>query len=112
MAGLLGAIVHIRKRGEGRIDFKKIVVTCGVGLVAIVANNLTARGLCVIFRDPDRSTVARTAISRLDLIDQMSAADRANYLRRLQAKATDPITKEAIPAILAPDQNSVRSWKD
>jgi len=31
----------------------------------------------------------------------MSAADRANYLHRLQANASDPITKEAIPAILA-----------
>ncbi|HWX17220.1 MAG TPA: hypothetical protein VNY07_11575 [Chthoniobacterales bacterium] len=101
MASLLGVIAHIRKGSEGRIYFKRFVVTCAVGLVAIVAANLTTRGLCVIFREPYRSTVARTAISRLDLIDQMSAADRANYLRGLQAKASDPITKEAIPAILA-----------
>ena len=101
MAYLLGAITHIKKRGEGRICLKKFVVTCAVGLVAIVAANLTTRSLCVVFREPYRSTVARTAISRLDLIDQLPAADRANYLRRLQANASDPITKEAIPAILA-----------
>ena len=101
MAYLLGAITHIKKRGEVRICLKKSVVTCAVGLVAIVAANLTTRSLCVVFREPYRSTVARTAISRLDLIDQLPAADRANYLRRLEANASDPITKEAIPAILA-----------
>jgi hypothetical protein len=101
MATLLGAIAHIRKSGDGRIYFKRFIVTCAVGLVAILAANLTTRCLCVVFGEPYRSTVARTAISRLDLIDQMSGADRANYLRRLQANASDPITKEAIPAILA-----------
>jgi hypothetical protein len=101
MASLLGAITDIKKRGEGRIHLKKIVVTCAIGFVAIVAANLTTRGLCVAFREPYHSTVARTAISRLDLIDQLSAADRVNYVRKLQANASDPITKEAIPAILA-----------
>ena len=101
MAYLLGAITHIRKSGEGRIFFKNFVATCAVGLVAIVAANLTTRILCVVFREPYRSTVARTAIAQLDLIDQLPTVDRANYLRRLQANASDPITKEAIPAILA-----------
>ena len=101
MAYLLGAITDIKKRGEGRIRLKKFVVTGAVGFVAIVAANLTTRSLCVAFQEPYRSTIARTAISRLDLIDQLSAADRANYVRRLQANASDPITKEAIPAILA-----------
>jgi hypothetical protein len=101
MAYLLGVIMHIRKSGEGRIYFKKFAATCAVGLAAIVAANLTTRSLCVVFREPYRSTAARTAIARLDLIDRLPAADRANYLRRLQANASDPITKEAIPAILA-----------
>lgn len=101
MAFLLSVITHIRKSGEWRIYFKKFLVTCAVGLVALVAANLTTRSLCIVFHEPYRSTVSRTAISRLDFIDQMSAADRADYLDRLQANASDPITKEAIPAILA-----------
>jgi len=101
VAYLLGASTHIRKSGEARTYFKKFVATSAVGLVAIVAANLTTRSLCVIFREPYRLTVARTAIAQLDLIDQLPDIDRANYLRRLQADASDPITKEAIPAILA-----------
>jgi len=101
MVYLLGAITYIRRSGEGHIYFKKFVAACAVGLVAIVAANLTTRSLCVVFREPYRSTVARTAISRLDLIDQLPAGDRANYLHKMQANASDPIAKEAIPAILA-----------
>jgi hypothetical protein len=101
MAYLLGVITHIRKSDEGRIYFKKFGVTCAVGLAAIVAANLTTRSLCVVFREPYRSTAARTAIARLDLIDRMPFPERDNYLRKLQINASDPITKEAIPAILA-----------
>ena len=89
----------LEKVVKGGTYLKKFVATSAVGLVAIVAANLTTRSLCVIFREPYRLTVARTAIAQLDLIDQLPAIDRANYLRRLQADASDPITKEAIPAI-------------
>jgi hypothetical protein len=101
MAFLLSATTHIRKSGKRRVYFKKFVATCAVGVVALGAANLTTRSLCIVFHEPYRSTVARTAISRLKFIDQLPAIDRANYLRRLQANASDPITKEAIPAILA-----------
>ena len=100
MAFLLSATTHIRNSGKRRIYFKNFVATCAVGLVAVVAANLTTRSLCIVFNEPYRSTVARTAISRLKFINQLPAIDRANYLRRLQANASDPITKEAIPAIL------------
>jgi hypothetical protein len=98
---LLATIVRVRNPDDRRIHFRKFVVTCGIGFIAIVATNLTTRALCLILREPYRSVTARTAISRLDLIDQMPASDRARYLQSLQDKATDPITKEAIPAVLA-----------
>jgi len=101
MAYLLGAIAHVKKSDEAHIYVKKFGLTCAVGLVAIVVANLTTRSLCIVFHEPYRSTVARTLISRLDFIDRLPAVDRTNYVRRLQANASDPNTKEAIPAILA-----------
>lgn len=98
---LLATIARIRNSGERRIYFRKFLITCGISFIAIVATNLTTRALCLILREPYRSVTARTAISRFDLIDRMPAPDRARYLQSLQDEAPDPITKEAIPAVLA-----------
>jgi hypothetical protein len=98
---LLGVIVRIMKREEHRAYLRKFLAACAIGLVVIVAGNLTTRALCIFFREPYRSIVARTAIYRFDLIDQMPSPERENYLGKLQVSASDPITKAAIPAILA-----------
>jgi hypothetical protein len=98
---LLATIVRVRNPDDRRTHFRKFLVTCGIGLIAIVAASLTTRTLCFVHREPYRSVVARTAIGRFDLIDRMPAGDRDRYLQTLQAKAPDPITKEAIPAVLA-----------
>jgi hypothetical protein len=98
---LLATIARVRNPDDRRAHFRKFLVTCGIGLIAIVAAHLTTRTLCFVLREPYRSVVARTAIYRFDLIDRMPAGDRDRYLRALQASASDPITKEAIPAVLA-----------
>jgi hypothetical protein len=98
---LLGTIAHFRNRSERQVHFRKFLITAGIGLVAIIAANLTAFALCVVLREPYRSVAGRTAIYRFDLIDRMSVQEKDNFLRKLQAATADPITKEAIPAILA-----------
>lgn len=98
---LLATIARVRNPENRRTHFRKFLATCGIGLIAIVAANLTTRVLCFALREPYRSVVARTAIYRFDLIDRMPAEDRDRYLQALQASAPDPITKEAIPAVLA-----------
>jgi hypothetical protein len=98
---LLATIARLRNPNERRSHFKKFLITCGIGLSAIVAANLTTRTLCFVVHEPYRSVVARTAIGRFDLIDRMSAPEKERYLQTLQNEAPDPITKEAIPAVLA-----------
>jgi hypothetical protein len=101
VAYLLAAIARTRDLSNRRIHFRKFVITCAIGFIAIIAANLTTRALCLVLREPYRSVTARTAIYRLDFIDRMPAGDRERYLQSLQDKAKDPITKEAIPAVLA-----------
>lgn len=100
LAFLFAAVVRVRDRSARRAHLKKFFTTCVIGLSAIVAANLTTRALCVVLREPYRSVVARTAIYRLDLIDRLPAPDKDAYLHKLEVKASDPITREAIPAIL------------
>ena len=98
---LLGAIAHFRNRSERLAHSRKFLIAAGIGLIAIIAANLTTVTLCVILREPYRSVVGRTAIYRFDFIDQMPAQERAAFLRKLQASASDSIAKDAIPAVLA-----------
>ena len=98
---LLATIVCLRNPNDRRAYFRKFLIKCGIGLSAIVAANLTTRTLCLVFREPYRSVIARTAIGRFDLIDRMPDPEKERYLQALQDQAPDPITKEAIPAVLA-----------
>jgi len=98
---LLATIARLKSPNARRTHFIKFLITCAIGLSAIVAANLTTRTLCFVLREPYRSVVARTAISRLDLIDRMPVPEKERYLQALQNEASDPITKEAIPAVLA-----------
>ncbi len=71
-----------------------------IGALAICFSYATTFFLCVIFREPYRSIVSRTAVYRLDEIDQLPPAERAAFIRTLQDKADDPLIKDAIPIIL------------
>nr|MDQ6912792.1 hypothetical protein [Verrucomicrobiota bacterium] len=71
-----------------------------IGVLAICFSYATTFFLCVIFREPYRSIVSRTAVYRLDEIDQLPPVDRAAFIRTLQDKADDPLIKDAIPIIL------------
>jgi hypothetical protein len=112
---LFGTIASVRNQTQRRAHFRKFLITSSVGVAALIAARLTAVALCLVLHEPYRSVVGRTAIYRFDLIDRMPAQEKDDYLRKLQAAAPDPITKEAIPAVLAAKGywgNSMRVIKD
>lgn len=78
-------------------NFRRAVL---VGLSAIALAHLTTLGLCLVFGEPYRSIVSRTAIYRFDEIDRLPPIERAAFLKSLQDKSDDPITREAIPRLL------------
>jgi len=67
---------------------------------ALIAVQLTVLSLCLVFHEPYRFVIGRSLIYRFDWIDRMPTEEKAVYLRKLQTSASDPITKEAIPAVL------------
>src|SRR5205814_205728 len=83
--------------------------------ITLIAAKLTVLDLCLAFHEPYRSVIGRSLIYRFDLIDRMPAEEKAAYLRKLQTSASDPITKQAIPAVLMAKGywgNSMRVIKD
>jgi hypothetical protein len=98
---LFGAIVFVRNQSARRAHFRKFLVTSAIGVAALIAAQLTALALCLVLREPYRSVIGRTAIYRFDLIDRMPAQEKDDFLRKLQAATPDPITKDAIPIVLA-----------
>ena len=82
------------------MHFKKFLITSAVSATALIAVQLTVLSLCLVFHEPYRFVIGRSLIYRFDLIDRMPTEEKAVYLRKLQTSASDPITKEAIPAVL------------
>ena len=97
---LFGTIVFLPNQRNRRAHFRKFLITSAVGASAFIAGQLTVIALCLVFHEPYRSVIGRSLIYRFDLIDRMPTEEKAVYLRKLQTNASDPITKEAIPAVL------------
>jgi hypothetical protein len=95
-----GIVAFSRDESRRRGHVRKFLITSAVGVAAFVAGQLTILDLCLVFHEPYRSLIGRPMISRFDLIDRMPTEEKAVYLRKLQSSASDPITKEAIPAVL------------
>ncbi len=98
--GFLCALVRARSITKPLHLWRNFFRTVTIGLLAICFAYATTFFLCVIFREPYRSIVSRTAVYRLDEIDHLPPAERAAFIQTLQDKADDPLTKEAIPIIL------------
>jgi hypothetical protein len=90
----------MRFRSEPRRWWRKTYRAAIVGALAILCAHATTLVLCALFREPYRSIVSRTAIYRLDQIDGLPKDERAAFIRELQDKTSDPLTKEAIPRLL------------
>jgi len=99
---LFGTIVFFPDRRKRRLHFGKFLITSAVGALALIAGQLTVLSLCLVFHEPYRFVIGRSLIYRFDLIDRMPTEEKAVYLRKLQTSASDPITKEAISAVLEP----------
>ncbi len=112
---LFGTITFLPDQRKRRAHFRKFLITSAVGAAAFIAAKLTVLDLCLAFHEPYRSVIGRSLIYRFDLIDRMPAEEKAAYLRKLQTSASDPITKQAIPAVLMAKGywgNSMRVIKD
>ena len=97
---LFGTIVFLADQRKRRANFRKFLITSAVSATALIAVQLTVLSLCLVFHEPYRFVIGRSLIYRFDLIDRMPTEEKAVYLRKLQTSASDPITKEAIPAVL------------
>ena len=90
----------VRPRDGTRQLWRKFLRAVVIGLLAICFSYATTFFLCLVFREPYRSTMSRTAVYRLDEIDALPPAERAAFIRELQEKANDPLIRDAIPIIL------------
>ena len=97
---LFGTIVFLPNQRKWRAHFRKFLITSAVGAIALIAVQLTILGLCLVFHEPYRFVIGRSLIYRFDLIDRMPIEEKAIYRRKLQSSTSDPITREAIPAVL------------
>lgn len=97
---LFGTIVFLPDQGKRHAHFRKFLITSAVSATAVIAVQLTVLSLCLVFHEPYRFVIGRSLIYRFDLIDRMPTEEKAAYLHKLQTSASDPITKEAIPAVL------------
>ena len=80
--------------------WRKTCLAVFAGIAAILFAHATTFLLCAVFKEPYRSIVSRTAIYRLDQIDQLPRPERDAFIQQLQNKTSDPLTKEAIPLLL------------
>ncbi len=98
--GFLCAFLRRRDKTTSPHLWRNFSRAVTIGVLAICFSYAATFLLCVIFREPYRSIVSRTAVYRLDEIDQLPPAERAAFIRTLQDKTDDPLIKEAIPIIL------------
>jgi hypothetical protein len=79
--------------------WKLAALYIGLGVVCILASDLATRALCHVFDVEYRNISARGTSEKLGFVDHMTPPERGAFLARLQAQASDPIVKEAIPLL-------------
>jgi hypothetical protein len=97
LASLLGIVTRWRGNGDARASFvRMLMISAALGLGCMLMATWTTKLLCRAFGLDYRSIVGRAAVERIDFVNRLPDDERNALLARLQAKANDPITKQAL----------------
>ena len=93
----------LRARGTAgvwsRMPWRQILALTVIGILSIEAADGTTRLCCRAFAVPYRETGMRGPSEKLGFVELMPPERRAAFIAGLQARAADPVVREAIPLL-------------